>query len=106
MNKKIAVIIPVYGNHHLTRQLLSDVAREEELVKTYIIDNKGDYTRYTDEVVISPGHNLGWLKGTNLGIIQAQKEAPFAYVLLNNDTRLSRGFFAGLITTWEKQKPA
>ncbi len=91
--------MPVYGKQNLTHSLLRDVFREISLLEVYIVDNKGDYQPLFDEMVLCPRKNLGWLRGTNFGIIEAYKNYPQALVLLNNDTRLSKGFFEGLKKT-------
>lgn len=95
---KISIIIPVYGKQHLTHQLLADIAQYgDEQCQTLIVDNGGDYKTYAHESVIRPGSNLGWLKGTNLGL-QTTKEnsSDTLYMCINNDTRLSPGFLFGI----------
>jgi len=93
--RPIAVVIPAYGRHDLTHAVLEDVAREP-WVETVVVDNRGDYVPVGDERVLRPGRNLGWAGGCNLALEELRDEAHEAYVLLNNDTRLSPGFFAGL----------
>lgn len=98
MTARLAVVVPVYGRHDLTHALLADVARERSLVDVVVVDNDGGYPAYGDETVLRQSANLGWLRGTNAGLRHARSAGPYeAYVLLNNDTRLSRGFFAGLL---------
>lgn len=95
---RIAVVIPAFGLDHLTHALLGDVFTERDLVDAFIVDNGGDYVRLGDEFVLRPGTNLGWLRGSNFGLEEARTRGPYAgYVLLNNDTRLSPNFFAGLV---------
>jgi GT2 family glycosyltransferase len=97
---RIAVIIPAYGREDLTHTAVADIRREDEsgpeAVGCIVVDNQGGYTPVGDEDVLSPGENLGWLRGTNLGWRHALESGYDAYVLLNNDVRLSRGFFTGL----------
>jgi GT2 family glycosyltransferase len=93
---ELAVVVPVLGQAHLTAALLSDVHRERDLVDVIIVDNGGDYVPAGDERVLSPGRNTGWLGGCNLGLQEAAAHHYRAVVLLNNDTRLSPGFFGGL----------
>lgn len=95
---RVAAVIPVYGKHELTHALLGDVARERDLVDPVVVDNGGDYPPLDSETVLRQDSNLGWLRGTNAGLRHAREAGTYgAYVLLNNDTRLSRGFFAGLV---------
>jgi len=95
---KIIIIIPVYGKQHLSHQLLADVAQYgDDLCQTIVVDNGGDYETYSNESVIRPGSNLGWLKGTNLGLQAGRVNSGEAiYMCINNDTRLSPGFFHGI----------
>lgn len=93
--RPIAVVIPVYGRDDLTHGVLEDVA-QEPWAEPVVVDNRGDYVPVGGERVLRPGRNLGWAGGCNLALEQLRDEAHDAYVLLNNDTRLSRGFFAGL----------
>jgi GT2 family glycosyltransferase len=92
------VVIPVYGQHHLTAALIQDCSREP--VGIVVVDNSGDYRPSGAETVLRPGTNLGWLRGNNLAI---ERELPHPrwdrFVLLNNDLRLSQNFFAGLVWT-------
>jgi GT2 family glycosyltransferase len=91
-------VIPAYGQHHLTAQVVADCAREP--VGIVVVDNRGDYQATGTETVLRPGTNTGWLHGNNLAI---ERELPHRrwdrFVLLNNDLRLSTGFFAGLVWT-------
>lgn len=91
-------VIPIYGQHHLTAALIQDCSREP--VGIVVVDNSGDYQPSGAETVLRPGTNLGWLRGNNLAI---ERELPHRrwdrFVLLNNDLRLSKDFFAGLVWT-------
>lgn len=94
--KPLCLVVPVYGQHELTRALLEDVRREEAVCDVVIVDNRGDFQ--TDEAILmKPGRNLGWLGGTNYGLKFAdQRKYPYL-VCCNNDVRLSRGFCAALL---------
>lgn len=97
----IAVIIPVYGRPDLTDALLSDLAAEEFRPAVYIVDNAGDYVPPVDvEDILVPGTNLGWAGGSNLGLQRARRIDHSAYLLLNNDVRLSPAFVTGLVDAW------
>jgi UDP:flavonoid glycosyltransferase YjiC (YdhE family)/GT2 family glycosyltransferase len=93
--RTLAVVIPVYGRDDLTHAVLGDVAREP-WVEPVVVDNRGDYVPVRGERVLRPGRNLGWAGGCNHALEELRDEEHDAYVLLNNDTRLSPGFFAGL----------
>lgn len=90
------VVIPVVGHQELTHAVLTDLARERELVDVVVVDNGGDYEALGDERVLRPGTNLGWAGGTNLGTAE-RGPAHAAVLWLNNDTVLSAGFVGGLL---------
>lgn len=95
--KPITVAIPTYRRQDLTHVLLDDIAKEHNIVDVVIVDNAGDYTPRADERVLRPGTNLGWAGGCNLALADPAAGSSAAIVLLNNDTRLSPHFFAGLL---------
>lgn len=81
--KKVAVIMPVCGNEEFTANAVADCKREGV------------------HVIVVDGCTSGWLRGTNQGLSQALADERFDFfVLLNNDVRLSRGFFAGLLVAY------
>ena len=99
---KIKVIIPTYGEHHLTRDLLCDIYEEINLVDVLIIDNKKDFSLDFDSRIITytPEQNLGWLKSINFGLSMlycSYGDKDSLYVCLNNDVRLSPKFFQNLL---------
>ena len=97
---RLAVIIPVYGREELTRAVLRDVAREP-WVEVVVVDNRGDFHLDVPGDVLRPGGNLGWAGGCNFALRQlVERDRHDAFVLLNNDTRLSRGFFSQLDIGW------
>lgn len=61
-----------------------------------MVDNAGDYEQIAEEEVLRPGSNLGWAEGCNFGVQSQWSRDHRVVVLLNNDTRLSPGFFSGL----------
>jgi GT2 family glycosyltransferase len=99
---RVLVVIPVYGQHDLTHAVVGDLARETALVDVVVVDNGGDYSPVGSEDVLRPGTNLGWAAGTNLGTVERRRPAHDAFLWLNNDTRLSNGFVAGLVRCWEE----
>lgn len=100
----VAVIIPVRGRQELTHRVLSDLNADDFPCTISIIDNGGDYRRRSDENVLTPATNLHWAGGCNLGLLTAQEQGHPAYVLLNNDVRLSRGFIEGLVAAWRETR--
>lgn len=94
------VVIPVYGHHATTHRLLADLEREARLFDVVVVDNGGDYPARSNETVLRPGSNLGWAAGTNFGTRAGRQDHHRALVWLNNDTRLSAGFVAGLFRAW------
>ena len=95
--KKCLVTIPAFGSNALTHAVLPDVVAESDLVDLLIIDNGGHYETIADEWVIRPGDNIGWAAASNMGFRMAFARGYEYAVTLNNDTRLSKGFFAGLL---------
>jgi len=98
----VLVVIPVYGEHEMTHAVLGDLAREAAHVDVVVVDNRGDYPEVGGETVLRPAANLGWAGGTNYGTTEARSADHVAFVWLNNDTRLSRRFVAGLLRSWRQ----
>lgn len=99
--RRALVVVPVYGEQETTHALLGDLATEAHLVDVVVVDNLGDYQAFADEEVLRPGRNLGWAGGTDHGTLTCRRDEHVAFVWLNNDTRLARGFVAGLLRSWE-----
>lgn len=91
----LLIAVPVYGQHEYTHALIADLEREG--ADYLIIDNRGDYPKIGSERVVTPGENLGWAKGSDVGFRTAFDEGYTHAMTLNNDTRLSKGFAAGLL---------
>jgi len=96
-----AVIIPVYGQQHLTHAVVADLERDGYPCAVYVVDNGGDYEPAASEYVLRQERNLHWAGGVNAGLLFAQDQGHPCYALLNNDVRLSTGFLAGLVQAWE-----
>jgi GT2 family glycosyltransferase len=95
---EVAVIIPVFGRHDLTRTVLGDLAREEESFDIWLVDNQGSFDGGSVSVeIVRPGVNLGWSRGCNYGVSAAWEREYNAFILLNNDVRLSPAFVNGLL---------
>lgn len=101
---RVLVVVPVYGEQEMTHALLGDLATEAALADVVVVDNRGDYEAMGGETVLRPGSNLGWAGGTNHGTSAARRDEHVAVVWLNNDTRLSRRFVAGLLLGWRDAK--
>jgi GT2 family glycosyltransferase len=101
--QRAAVIMPVFHKQDVTRQAVADCHRESDLVQVVIVDNGGDLdpAEFPDCVVLTPGENLGWLRGTNLGMEHARDRGSTNLVAINNDIRLSENFFSGLLGVLE-----
>ncbi|MFT0614111.1 glycosyltransferase family 2 protein [Rhodococcus qingshengii] len=94
---RILVTVPVYGQIEYTHALVPDLIAQQYDADFVIIDNRGDYEPLGDERVIRPGRNLGWASGSNLGLRTAFGEGYTHAMTLNNDTRISKDFFKGLL---------
>ncbi len=99
---RVLVVVPVFGEQETTHALLGDLRREDGRADVVVVDNKGDYEADGSEQVLRPGRNLGWAEGTNHGTEAARRGDHAAFLWLNNDTRLSEGFVAGLLRSWEE----
>src|SRR5687767_2476125 len=96
----ITVIIPVYQYDHIS-DLCHDLLAEEYPSKILIVDNGRKWSEDPDRrasgiEVVTPGWNLGWVGGINLGINVASRRPNSGFLVLNDDTRISRGFVRGL----------
>jgi GT2 family glycosyltransferase len=91
----LLITVPVYGQHEYTHALVGDLEREG--AEYLIVDNRGDYPNISNERVITPGENLGWAGGSDLGFRIAFSEGYSHAMTLNNDTRISKGFVAALL---------
>lgn len=100
-SQRVLVVVPVYGHHSMTHDLVGDLARESDLADVVIVDNAGDYMPIGGEDVLRPSSNLGWAGGTNFGTLERRRPDHAGFIWLNNDTRLSAGFVAGLLSCWQ-----
>ncbi len=97
---RVLVVIPVYGHHRMTHELLADLAQEADVADVVVVDNRGDYPVRDNEDVLRPGQNLGWAGGTNRGTAELRRSEHLGFLWLNNDTRLAPGFVTGLLKAW------
>lgn len=84
----LMITVPVFGQHEYTHALVADLEREG--ADYLIVDNRGDYPRIGTERVSTPGENLGWAGGSELGFRLAFAEGYSHAMTLNNDTRVSK----------------
>lgn len=96
---EVAVIVPTYGEHHLTHAVVSQLLIESPEV-IYVIDSLGDYEPVAGETVIRPAERLRWAAACNEGLRTAISAGHTALCLLNNDVVLSKGFVHGLMEAW------
>ncbi|SEQ68050.1 glycosyltransferase family 2 protein [Microlunatus flavus] len=96
--------IPAYGSPELTDAVLRDLARDEPLPRddlhVVVVDNAGDYVLpgwAAGVELVRTGENLRWIGTANWAFERARQDGAEAVVLLNNDTRLSRGFVPALV---------
>lgn len=90
------IIVPVFGRHDLTDQLIEDLG--PDACNLIVVDNGGDfYPKGEILEVVSPGVNLGWASGCNFGLEVARQYHARHYLILNNDIRISIDFVAGLV---------
>lgn len=99
---KLAVILLTCGQLRLTNDVVADIAREaDDGIDLYVIDNDSEahtgYVRQWRETIIKPNTNLRWVKGVNLGIKIARSLHDYdGIICLNDDIRLSLGFFGAM----------
>ena len=93
------LVVPAFGASHLTDQVLADLTRDDlSLVpnlRIVVVDNKGDYQLPETRAALSvhrPGSNTRWIGAANWGLRAALEADDDIFVVLNNDTRLSRDF--------------
>lgn len=95
---EVAVIIPVFGRHDLTRTVLDDLVREERSFDVWIVDNLGSFDPGgVSAEIVRPSVNLGWCRGCNYGVSVAWDRGYDSFILMNNDVRLSPAFIDGLL---------
>ena len=102
----ICVIIPVLGEQHLTDAVIKDLRDDGYRCTIYVVDNGGDYRPRGVEHVLRPRRNLHWAGGCNFGLSTVKDRSYAAYVLLNNDVRLSRGFLRVYASPGRAPEPA
>jgi GT2 family glycosyltransferase len=102
--RRTLLAVPAYGSPELTDAVLRDLLRDDPLlpagVRLVVVDNQGDYVLPGWAVgveLVRPGANLRWIGTANWAFVRAQEQGDEVVVLLNNDTRLSRGFLNALV---------
>ncbi|MHA3702982.1 glycosyltransferase [Jatrophihabitans sp. YIM 134969] len=100
------VVVPAFGQDHLTDTVVADLLRDGGDEPVVVVDNRGDYTPAVSDprlTVHRPGVNLKWIGTVNWALDTAEASGTDVVVVLNNDTRLSRGYLAALLRTFEDQ---
>lgn len=102
--RRTLLAIPAYGSPELTDAVLRDLLRDDPLLpadlRLVVVDNQGDYVLpgwAAGVELVRTGENLRWIGTANWAFGQAREWGHEVVVLLNNDTRLSRGFVRGLV---------
>jgi GT2 family glycosyltransferase len=100
--------VPAYGSPELTDAVLRDLLRDDPLLPDglhlVVVDNQGDYVVpgwAAGVELVRTGANLRWIGTANWAFERARADRDDVVVLLNNDTRLSRGFVRGLVAAVE-----
>lgn len=96
---RFTAYITSYGHESHTEQCVKDCLREA-VDKIVVLDNGGDYTPIGPETVIKNVKNCGWLGAFNQCLMHATQRKRHS-VILNNDVRLSYGFFKGLRSAFQ-----
>ena len=101
MPLQVLAAIPVFGSPELTDTMLADLLRDEvpSGTRIVVVDNGGDYQLpdwATAVTIYRPGTNLRWIGTANWAMAASVADSLDVCVVLNNDTRFSRGFLAGL----------
>lgn len=102
--RRTLLAVPAYGSPELTDAVLCDLLRDDPLLpewlRVVVVDNQGDYVLPGWAVgveLVRPRENLRWIGTANWAFERACEQGDEVVVLLNNDTRLSRGFVRGLV---------
>lgn len=111
--EKVSIIIVTYNNLNLTKKCINSIL-ERTAYPNYeiiIVDNASsdETSKYLEELekkyknikIKLNKENLGFASGNNQGIKMAEGEY---YILLNNDTIVTRGWITGLIKHFEDKK--
>jgi len=103
------VAIPAFGSPELTDAVLGDLVRDgsdhRPEVRIVVVDNGGDYVApepFSRVSVHRPGRNLRWIGSANWALQESVRAGYDVAVVLNNDTRLSTQFLAGLVAPFSE----
>jgi GT2 family glycosyltransferase len=106
--RRTLLVVPAYGSPELTDAVLRDLLRDDPLLpaglRLVVVDNQGDYVLpgwAAGVEVVRTGENLRWIGTASWASARAKADGDEVVVLLNNDTRLSRGFLRGLVDAVE-----
>lgn len=114
---RVLVAIPAYGSAELTDTVLADLLWDDpDLLpdtRIVVVDNAGDYelppsalATQHQPTVYRAGANLRWIGSANGALQSAMDEGFDVCAVLNNDTRLSPGFLAGLVAPFAERPDA
>ncbi|MGX9986756.1 glycosyltransferase [Soonwooa purpurea] len=103
---QISIIIPVYNQIHFTLNCLYSIFEQNDYISKEIIIVNDCSTDETQNIIskikgvrlISNDENLGFIKGVNKAIHQAQGEYIY---LLNNDTLVQKNYLTSLLEVFQ-----
>jgi GT2 family glycosyltransferase len=112
---EMAIIVPVYGQEHLTINLVNQIDKQNVwyIYDLWIVDNKGDLAEHLDarqrsiSKIITPGENIGWLRGNLLGYEKSSQFIDYnAYMFINNDVVISPSFLRNMAQAMYIHEPS
>lgn len=93
------VIVRSSGHDELTERIIVELEDSSIPYGVLVVDNYGSFRapEFEHIQVFRPGRDLGWARGSNVGMRVALADHQVdTVVLLDNDVRLSRNFLGGL----------
>jgi GT2 family glycosyltransferase len=108
-----AFVIPTWNGKHFLKNCLDSIYNQTyKNIAVYLVDNGSvDGTKkyikenYPKVKLIWLKKNLGFAKGTNIGVKSALKQKEIKYIVcVNNDTVLDKSFLTNLVNTAEENE--
>ncbi len=107
---KVSIILINYNSTRLTKKCIHSLVTQKDKSDEYLItvlDNASKNPPKTSDfphaTLIHSSKNLGFAAGNNFAVKQALKaDTPDYLMLLNNDTRVTKGMVRSLISRFEK----
>ena len=107
-NKSVTIVIPVYSDWKSLSSCLISLKKYAKGVRTILLNDCGPQADYLEKKILRSirGHknfiylrnnkNLGFIKTCNLGVLEID-ESGNDILLLNSDTRVTKGFLAEMV---------